>query len=56
MLFLLVERIGDTHRFNTYGYKFGKHKYMSEDQLSDVESEVIFGMKIDQKYAVKVLF
>lgn len=56
MLLLWVSRIGDTHRFNTYGYKMGKHKYMSEDQLHDIESVVIFGMSIDQKHAFKVLF
>lgn len=56
MLLLWVSRIGESHHFNTYGYKMGKHRYMSEDQLHDVESEVIFNMSIDQKHAFKVLF
>lgn len=56
MLFLFVSRVGDTHHFNTYGYKIGKHKYMSEDQLNDVQNEVIFDMKIDQKHAFKIVF
>ncbi len=56
MLILFVSRVGKTHHFNTYGYKIGKHKYMSEDQLNDVQNEVIFDMKIDQKHAFKVVF
>ena len=56
MLFLVIKRIGESHHFNTYGWKLGKHKYMSEEELHDVECEVIFDMKIDQRYAFKVLF
>lgn len=56
MLFLIVKRVGETHHFNTYGFKFGKYNYISEEQLSDVQSEVIFDMKRHQRYAFKVLF
>lgn len=55
MLLIWVRRVGDTNVFNTYGYKAGKYKYMSENSLTDIYGEMIFNMKMNQHFKWRFL-
>ena len=56
MLVLWGRRIGKTNLFNTYGVKIGKYKYMTDEKVDDISRGIIFDMKLNQHFGLKLLF